>query len=132
MVKTRVIRLRMMEGPNARDQIALCAFHSFLVATYDMRRMRNDNLEIRITGFSCRPLSSSLSSSSSFSLFLSISLLLCIYSQYSTGNQFPVQVTSCNLSTREPIEGVVLFLIKQSFESCQLILSGLSQVPGQQ
>ena len=28
---TRVIRLRVIEGPNARDQIALCAFHSFLV-----------------------------------------------------------------------------------------------------
>ena len=31
MVKTRVIRLRVIEGPNVRDQIALCAFHSFLV-----------------------------------------------------------------------------------------------------
>ena len=31
MVKTRVVRLRVIEGPNARDQIALCAFHSFLV-----------------------------------------------------------------------------------------------------
>ena len=29
--KTRVIRLRPTEGPNARGQIALCAFHSFLV-----------------------------------------------------------------------------------------------------
>ena len=28
--KKRVIRLRVIEGPNARDQIALCAFHSFL------------------------------------------------------------------------------------------------------
>ena len=25
------IRLRVIEGPNARDQTALCAFHSFLV-----------------------------------------------------------------------------------------------------
>ena len=31
MVKTRVIRLRGVEGRNARDQIAFCAFHSFLV-----------------------------------------------------------------------------------------------------
>ena len=47
-------------GPNASDQIAFCAFHSFLVevkrmlATY-MRRMRKNNLEIRIAGSSCRP-----------------------------------------------------------------------------
>ena len=31
VVKTRLIRLRVIEGPNARDQIALCGFHSFLV-----------------------------------------------------------------------------------------------------
>ena len=31
MVKTHVIRLRVIEGPNTRDQIALCACHSFLV-----------------------------------------------------------------------------------------------------
>ena len=31
MVKTRVIRLRVIEGSNTRNQIALCAFHSFLV-----------------------------------------------------------------------------------------------------
>ena len=31
MFKTRVIRLRGVEGRNARDQIAFCAFHSFLV-----------------------------------------------------------------------------------------------------
>ena len=32
MVKTRAIRfLRVIEGQNARDQIALCAFHSLLV-----------------------------------------------------------------------------------------------------
>ena len=29
--KTRVIRLRVIEGSNARDKIAFCAFHSFLV-----------------------------------------------------------------------------------------------------
>ena len=29
--KTRVIRLRVIESPNALDQIAFCAFHSFLV-----------------------------------------------------------------------------------------------------
>ena len=48
------------EGQNTRDQITLYAFHSFLVkvqqmlATY-MRRMRNNNLEIRIAGSYCRP-----------------------------------------------------------------------------
>ena len=31
MVKTREIRLRVVEGPNARDQIAFCAFHLLLV-----------------------------------------------------------------------------------------------------
>ena len=31
MVKTRLIKLQGMEGPNARDQIAFYAFHSFLV-----------------------------------------------------------------------------------------------------
>ena len=31
MVKTRVIRVRGVEGRNARDRIAFCAFHSFLV-----------------------------------------------------------------------------------------------------
>ena len=31
MVKTRVIRIRVIEGPNVHDQIALCAFYSFLV-----------------------------------------------------------------------------------------------------
>ena len=30
---------------------------------------------------------------------------------FSTGNEFPVQVTSCNMSSREPVEGFVLFLI---------------------
>ena len=30
-VKTRVIRLRVIEGPNARDQSAFCGFHTFLV-----------------------------------------------------------------------------------------------------
>ena len=28
---TRVIKLRVIKGPNARDQIAFCAFHSFLM-----------------------------------------------------------------------------------------------------
>ena len=27
----RVIRLRAIEGPNVRDQIAFCAFHTFLL-----------------------------------------------------------------------------------------------------
>ena len=31
MVKTRVIRLRVIEDPNAHDRSAFCAFHSFLV-----------------------------------------------------------------------------------------------------
>ena len=31
MVKTRVIRLRVIEGPNARDQSAFYAFLTFLV-----------------------------------------------------------------------------------------------------
>ena len=31
VVKTRVMRLRVIEGPKARDQIAFCAFHSSLV-----------------------------------------------------------------------------------------------------
>ena len=31
MVKPRAIRLRVIDGPNARDQIGFCAFHSFLV-----------------------------------------------------------------------------------------------------
>ena len=53
-------KFHVTEGQNTRDQITLCAFHSFLVkvqqmlATY-MRRMRNSNLEIRIAGSSRRP-----------------------------------------------------------------------------
>ena len=31
VVKTRAIRLRVIEGPNARDQSAFCGFHTFLV-----------------------------------------------------------------------------------------------------
>ena len=63
IIKTRVIGLRVIEGPNARYQIAFSACHSFLVedwkfkrilATY-MRHLRNNNLEIRIAGSSCRP-----------------------------------------------------------------------------
>ena len=54
----------MMEGPNGRDQSAFCAFHTFLVQVQTnagyWRRMRNDNLEIRITGSSCRPQKESL------------------------------------------------------------------------
>ena len=59
VVKTRVVRLRVFKGPNVRDHIAFCAFHSFLekskrmLATY-VRRMRNNNLEIRVSGSSCR------------------------------------------------------------------------------
>ena len=29
--QTRVVRLRLLEGPNAGNQIAVCAFHSFFV-----------------------------------------------------------------------------------------------------
>ena len=35
--------------------------------------------------------------------------------QYSTGNQFPVQVTSGKC--REPVGGFIRFLMRQSFES---------------
>ena len=58
-VQTRVIKLRVKEGPNARDQTAFSASIHYkwqskqMLATY-MRRMRNNNLEIRITGSSCR------------------------------------------------------------------------------
>ena len=49
---------RVSEGPNACDQIAFCAFHLFLVEVQTnagyMRRMRNNNLEIRYAGSSCR------------------------------------------------------------------------------
>ena len=31
IVKTRVIRLRVIEDPNTRDQITFCIFHSFFV-----------------------------------------------------------------------------------------------------
>ena len=31
IVKTHMIRLQVMEGPNTHDQIAFCAFRSFLV-----------------------------------------------------------------------------------------------------
>ena len=31
MAHARVIRIRLIEGPNALDQIALCAFHAFLL-----------------------------------------------------------------------------------------------------
>ena len=42
-----------MDSSNASDQIAFCAFHSFLLEVQTkvyMRRMRNNNLEIRIAG----------------------------------------------------------------------------------
>ena len=34
MVKTCMIRLRVIEGPNAHDQIMSCAFHSFIHYMY--------------------------------------------------------------------------------------------------
>ena len=57
MVKTRVIKLRVKEGPNARDQIPFPAFHSFLVEVQtNAGYIRdNNNLEIRIAGSSYRP-----------------------------------------------------------------------------
>ena len=36
MVETRVIRLRVIEGPNARDQTELCTFHSFLGTSHNL------------------------------------------------------------------------------------------------
>ena len=52
MVKARVIRLRVIEGPNASDQIVFCAFHPFLVevqmnAGY-IHNTQCNNMEIRI------------------------------------------------------------------------------------
>ena len=53
IVKTRLIRLRVIEGPNSRDEIAFLAFHSFwvkskwMLATY-RRRICINSLEIRI------------------------------------------------------------------------------------
>lgn len=35
MVKTRVIKLKVIEGPNAHDQITCDTFHSFLVEVQD-------------------------------------------------------------------------------------------------
>ena len=55
MVKTCVVRLRVIKGPNAHEQIAFCAFHLFLIlnkAGY-MPCMRDSNLQIRIAGSSC-------------------------------------------------------------------------------
>ena len=54
--KARVIRLRGVEGRNARNQIAFfrSAKSKRILATY-IRHMRNNNLEIRIAGSSCRP-----------------------------------------------------------------------------
>ena len=63
MVKTCVIKLQVIEGPKAHDQITRDTFHSFLVevqvklATHCiyMLCMRNSNLKIRIAGSSCHP-----------------------------------------------------------------------------
>ena len=40
-------------------------------------------------------------------IFPTTFLEIALYSQCSTGNQFPVQVTSCKLSSREPVGGFV-------------------------
>ena len=45
-------QITRVEGENVHDQIAFCAFQ--MLATY-MRRMLNNNLEIRIMGSSSRP-----------------------------------------------------------------------------
>ena len=54
MVKTSVIRLRVIEGPHVHDQSVLCAFHTFLVEVQTnvgyMQQMHNNNLEIGIAG----------------------------------------------------------------------------------
>jgi len=55
--QARVIRLRLLEGPNAGNQIAVCAFHSFFVEGQTklgkyVPCIRNSNLEIRIAGSS--------------------------------------------------------------------------------
>ena len=63
MVKTREIKLQVIEGANAPDQITCNTFHSFLVevqvklATHCiyMLCMRNSNLKIRIADSSCHP-----------------------------------------------------------------------------
>ena len=63
MVKTCVIKLQVIEGPNAHDQITYDTFHSFFVevqvklATHCiyMLCMFNSNLKIRIAGSSCHP-----------------------------------------------------------------------------
>ena len=61
MVKRCLITLRVKHvgSPNACDQSAFCAFHTFLVeiqtnAGY-IWHMRNNNLDIRIAGSSCHP-----------------------------------------------------------------------------
>ena len=59
MVKARVIRLRVIEGPNAADQIVFWAFHPFLVEAQTnagyIHNTQCSNMEIRIEGSSCRP-----------------------------------------------------------------------------
>ena len=55
-----MIRIRVTEGSNVRDEITICTFHSFLVEAQTqlviyVPCMRNSNLEIRIAGSSCRP-----------------------------------------------------------------------------
>ena len=54
--KTRVIRLRGVEGRDARDQIAFFFIAEFkrMLGTY-MWRMRNDNLEIYDCGLFLSP-----------------------------------------------------------------------------
>ena len=61
MVTTRVIKLREIEVPNARDHLSVRCIPFIRGGgpteagiTY-VRCMRNSNLKIRIAGFSCRP-----------------------------------------------------------------------------
>ena len=58
MVKTRKIRLGVIESANARDQSAFCAFHTLLVDVQTnaghIHATHAHNLEIRIAGSSCR------------------------------------------------------------------------------
>ena len=54
-----MIRLRVIERQNARDQIVFYALHSFQVDVHEnldisVRTVRNSNLAVRIAGSSCR------------------------------------------------------------------------------
>ena len=54
-----MIKLRVIEGPTVSDQIAFCAFYSFLVEVQTgagyIHVTHLSTLEIRIAGSSCHP-----------------------------------------------------------------------------